>query len=177
MSLSLYPRLSRSLIAIPPLAPQAFEAWIRALPDAHSPAWLGLPVQAASQLKSMIGQKALSKLAQLQGVESANEVSSADTNTHQIRLRSALEGANRWIKTLPSEGDMASLVASSQLESDSQASLSSLQRCLMREVIRGRSALALVRKDLERIKYVSLTPSATIKSYYLILIFFSFFFR
>ena len=120
----------------------------------------------------MIGQKALSKLAQLQGVESANEVSSADTNTHQIRLRSALEGANRWIKTLPSEGDMASLVASSQLESDSQASLSSLQRCLMREVIRGRSALALVRKDLERIKYVSLTPSATIKSYYLILIFF-----
>lgn len=125
--------------------------WIRALPDAHSPAWLGLPVHAESLLKSMIGQKALSKLAQLQGVESANEVTSNDNNTQQIRNKSALEGADRWLASLPSEEYMASLASSASLDED-QTSLSSLQRCLAREVSRGRSALSLVRKDLESIK-------------------------
>lgn len=131
---------------------QAFEAWIQALPDAHSPAWLGLPVEAESQLKSLIGQKALSKLAQLQGVESANVVSSTDKNTQQIRNKSALEGAQRWLASLPSDSDMASLAALSLVDVNSLTPLTSLQRCLAREVCRGRSALSLVRKDLEFVK-------------------------
>lgn len=99
----------------------------------------------------MIGQKALSKLALLQGVESANEVTSTDHNTQQIRNKSALEGANRWLVSLPSEEYMISLASSASLDGD-QTSLSSLQRCLAREVSRGRSAISLVRKDLEHIK-------------------------
>ena len=98
----------------------------------------------------MIGQKALSKLAQLQGVESANVITSNDNNTQQLRNKSVLEGADRWLASLPSEEFMASLAS---LDED-QTSLSSLQRCLGREVSRGRSALSLVRKDLESIKYV-----------------------
>lgn len=127
---------------------QAFESWMRALPDAHSPAWLGLPVQAESQLKSFIGQRALSTLAQLQGVESANTASASDKNALQTRNRAALEAAGRWLAALPTPANMASLAP----EGSDPASLSSLQRCLLREVCRGRSALCLVRKDLETIK-------------------------
>lgn len=129
-------------------SPQAFEAWIKTLPDAHSPAWLGLPVQAESQLKSSIGQKALSTLARLQGVESANTVSVTDEDTQQRRNRSAFESAERWLKTLPSASDISSLIP----EGSDHSTLSSLQRSLIREVATGRGVLSLVRKDLELIK-------------------------
>jgi Dynein heavy chain C-terminal domain len=139
---------------------------MRALPDAHSPAWLGLPVQAESQLKSFIGQRALSTLAQLQGVESANTASASDKNALQTRNKGALEAAARWLAALPSSANMASLAP----EGSDPASLSSLQRCLLREVAKGRGALSLVRSDLETIKYVytsshpTSTRSLTIRS-------------
>lgn len=88
---------------------QAFESWIRALPDAHSPAWLGLPLKAESQLKSSRGQRALSNLAMLQGVESA-EVTSSDKNSQQIRNKNALDTAMKWLSALPSENSLGTLI-------------------------------------------------------------------
>jgi hypothetical protein len=85
----------------------------------------------------------------LQGVESA-EVTSSDKNSQQIRNKNALDTATKWLAALPSETSLAALIATSSSQIENQGS--SLQRCLVREVSRGRNALSLVRKDLEQVK-------------------------
>ena len=125
------------------------ESWIHDLPDAHSPAWLGLPVQAESLLKSTIGQKTLTNLAQLQGVERVNVVAVGDKITQQSRGKGILENADKWLVSLP----LISHISSLAVEESDPAMLTSLQRCLLREVVRGKNILMLVKKDLELVKY------------------------
>ena len=46
----------------------AFEQWINALPDTHSPAWLGLPVLAETHRHRLAGQRLLTKWGVFQGI-------------------------------------------------------------------------------------------------------------
>jgi hypothetical protein len=85
--------------------------------------------------------RALSKLALLQGVESAHEVASGtDKKSQQIRDKSALETTLRWLAVLPSESDLSSLdslFVSPLTGLSLESSGTSMQRCLVREVARG----------------------------------------
>jgi hypothetical protein len=118
---------------------------VQSLPDEHSPAWLGLPVTAESQLKSAIGNRTLTKLAVLQGVEDIDDKSGAgrDLRAHQLKMASDM--VQRWLAILPTIDVTSSIV---------EATATSLQRCLSREVARGKAAISLVRRDLEMLKYV-----------------------
>lgn len=107
-------------------------------------------MQAESLLKSTIGQKTLTNLAQLQGVERVNVVEVGDKVIRQSRGKGVLENADKWLVSLPPMSHISSLA----VDGSDPAILTSLQRCLLREVVRGKNILMLVKKDLELIKYV-----------------------
>eukprot|EP01041_Mallomonas_annulata_P000303 gene303-544_t len=122
----------------------AFESWIAALPNSNSPLLLGLPASAENQLQNLMGQRLLSRLAVVQGVFDADESTSLQGDSTKSRLKGVLDTVGRWLAVLPLQ-DTLPLVDSTRA---SDASSSSIQRSLAREVARGAAVLKRVRTDL-----------------------------
>jgi len=125
---------------------QAFEKWIQDLPDANSPAWLGLPLTAESQLQINLGQRTLRKLTMLQGI--LEETSTTDDNgDSRPQLKGLADTTEKWLTTLPLESSLLKLDVKSTSDVDSTP----LHRCLAREVDKGHQVLKKVRADLNLI--------------------------
>ena len=88
---------------------------MKALPDSNPPSWIGLPITAESQLKSIIATRILSKLTLLQDIQDDDmniNNSSIDNNNisnnnnqmnqqYQIELKNTLIFVEHWLKALP----------------------------------------------------------------------------
>lgn len=86
----------------------AFEAWVKDLPDANPPSWIGLPATAENQLKRLIAQRALSRLALLQGlVESGGHVEKNAAAAH----KAVLDTVTRWVSHLPNVAQVQQVCA------------------------------------------------------------------
>lgn len=143
----------KPLVVLPDgLSRQAFEAWVKALPDSNSPAWLGLPVTAEIQLQSVMGQRVLHKLAVLQGAEEeAGSVCTDggfDSQVVNARQRGLLTTLERWLKIIPSTYATSPAIIARATDSNA----SSLERTLSREVLCGASSFELVTGDINNLK-------------------------
>jgi hypothetical protein len=105
-------------------------------------------VTAESQLRSTKGLRTLSKLSVLLGAMEDVVQSSGAVGDASSQLKSTLESVERWLAILPT--DDAILTVDTDRSSDVLAS--PLERCLAREVSKGKAAVALVRGDLQLIR-------------------------
>jgi dynein heavy chain 1, cytosolic len=149
---------------------QDFEAWVNDLPDKNSPTWLGLPASAEDQLQSLMGQRILSGLTSLMGVEDADMSISADSKGQ----KSGLETISAWILQLT---EALNQIPSIDLSFSSDVSCSPLQRCLAREIFKGKLILSSVLDDISFVRslspyprspnlFLSLTSSVFVRSFY-----------
>uniref|UniRef100_A0A7S3GTW8 Dynein heavy chain n=1 Tax=Spumella elongata TaxID=89044 RepID=A0A7S3GTW8_9STRA len=137
----------QALVTLPDaLGRQAFEAWVKTLPDSNSPSWIGLPVTAESQLKSQAARRVLANLALLQGGQETDYAGALEQQgqQQQLELNNTAKLVNPWIAALPTE-DQLPVVSPDSLSS--AASLPA-ERWLAREIIRGSAVVKLVRDDL-----------------------------
>jgi dynein heavy chain 1 len=140
-----------ALVTLPDaLGRQAFEAWIKALPDSNSPSWIGLPATAESQLKRHMAARILAALALLQGAQEADYAGALDGQAQalQAELSSMASLVGAWSKALPGLDQLPGVPA------DSLSSATSLpaERWLAREVMRGTTVLRTARDDLQSIR-------------------------
>ena len=122
---------------------------MNSLPYTNSTAWIGLPVTAESQLRSVMALRVLSHVSILQqglldDTSDESKSSGEGTAKDQKRLAALSETVSGWLHALPTVDSMPNVEA--QLASDAAAS--PLDRCMAREIIKGRATVALVRKDL-----------------------------
>ena len=119
---------------------------MNALPDSNSPVLLGLPSTAETLRLRAIGERTLGTLAALQEV--AADVGSTSSDQVDVRSQSHLtmlkENIDRYFQLLPTLDGV--LPVDELRGSDSRAS--PMDRCLVREVVKGRSVLEMVRSDL-----------------------------
>jgi dynein heavy chain 1 len=127
---------------------QAFESWISSLPNKNSPTLLGLPATAENQLQSVLGNKCISHLSAVQAtfdaevaIDSAQEGGQSKTAS---TLKAILDTVTAWLAALPTEAALP-IVAS---ERASDVSASPMERCLAREILKGKAVLTRVRGDL-----------------------------
>lgn len=128
---------------------------MNALPYTNSTAWIGLPVTAESQLRSVMALRVLSNVSILQqgllddaSEESKSSGDSGATTKDKKRLLALSETVTSWLAALPTVEAMPNVEA--HLASDAAAS--PLDRCMAREIIKGRATVALVRKDLQLVQ-------------------------
>ena len=139
-----------SLISLPNgLDKATLENWISSLPDISSPEWLGLPASAENQLQRSLGLKVLSNLVKLnlqeEGVISVDDSKEQESVTSSMTLmKKAIE---EWLNALP----LPTALPVISIERTSDASMSSIERCLAREVAVGVRILKTVRQDLEQV--------------------------
>lgn len=139
------------LVTLPDaLGRQAFEGWIKTLPDSNSPSWIGLPATAESQLKSHMARRILSALALLQGAQEGDYSGVLDGQAHalQAELNSMAGLVTAWIAALPTMEQLPPVPH----ESLSSAASLPAERWLAREVMRGSTVLKTVRDDLHSIR-------------------------
>ena len=131
---------------------------MKALPDSNSPSWIGLPVTAESQLKSLMARRVLSNLALLQGAQQETDYAGSSSSgsggestgsdgvlrQQQTELSSAAALVQPWIAVLPSADQLPTV----SNESLSSATSLPADRWLARELLRGRDVISLVRDDL-----------------------------
>ncbi len=128
---------------------QSFETWLKALPDTNPTSWIGLPVTAESQLRSVMAQRVLANVSILQqGLQ--EEEGGHDEDKGKDKQKRLLATVDTWLAALPTLQSMPAI--SAQLASDATAS--PLSRCLAREVIKGRCAVETVRNHLNLIRSV-----------------------
>jgi hypothetical protein len=178
----------QALVTLPDsLGRQAFEAWIKALPDSNSPSWIGLPATAEAQLKTRVARRVLANLTLLQGTggdsgsnSSSNSSSSGSAGEEgqgsssgdscssareqhdqqlQAELRHTAQLVAPWIEALPAPSQLpAAAIAGDSLSSLSSSAASlPIERWLARELLRGSTVVTTVREDLLSIRYPSLT--------------------
>ena len=140
------------LVTLPDaLGRQAFEAWVKSLPDSNSPSWIGLPVTAESQLKTHTARRVLANLALLQGGQETDYAGALEQQgqQQQAELNNTAKLVNPWIAALPTADQLPEVIP------DSLSSAASLpaERWLAREIIRGSAVVKLVRDDLLSIRY------------------------
>jgi hypothetical protein len=121
---------------------------VNALPDKNSPTWLGLPSSAEDQLQSLMGQRILYGLTSLMGVEEI-DLNLSTENTGQ--LKSGLDTVSTWITQL---SEAMTQVPKIDLSFSSDVGCSPLQRCLAREIVKGKQILACVLDDLSFVRYI-----------------------
>lgn len=141
-----------ALVSLPDaLGRQAFESWLKALPDSNSPSWIGLPVTAESQLKSQMAERVLANLALVQGAQETDHSTALDNHGQQQQgeLTNTAALVAPWIAALPSEEQLP-VVAN---ESLSSATSLPAERWLAREINRGTAVLKIVREDMKSIRY------------------------
>jgi hypothetical protein len=127
---------------------KAFEAWIKALPESNSPAWIGLPVTAESQLKAAIAQRTLANLNLLQG-SAEDHTGASDEVAASLLLKNVEKMSKKWLAVLPTESSLPHV----EVEQTSDANVSPLVRCLAREVMKGRKVICLVVEDLNLLMF------------------------
>ena len=141
----------QALVTLPDaLGRQAFEAWVKALPDSNSPSWIGLPVTAESQLMSQTARRILSSLALLQGSQETDYagVLEGQGQAQQAELKHMAGLVDAWAVALPTL-DQLPEIATDRL---SNATSLPAERWLAREIMRGTSVLKIVREDLALIR-------------------------
>ena len=118
------------------------------MPNKNSPTLLGLPATAENQLQSVLGNTCIAHLSAVQAtfdaevaIDSAQEGGQSKTAS---TLKTILDTATAWLLALPT--DAALPVVASERASDIAAS--PMERCLAREIVKGRTVLARVREDL-----------------------------
>lgn len=122
---------------------------MKSLPDTNSPTWLGLPTTAETQLRIISGQKTLSKLMILQGLsdditEQSNTLSGVNSLLHlDESIQRWLTVINEAFNTLVMSFDLSSL------DSNTKA----FDRCLHREISKGKFIKELVSQDLTTLRY------------------------
>eukprot|EP01035_Chromulina_nebulosa_P017680 gene17680-23270_t len=123
---------------------QAFETWMKDLPDTNLPTLVGLPTTAETQLRIISGQRVLSKLTVLQGLdEETVDISSSSNLT--IVSNVLKDNINKWQYSLPTTKTLNVLTYDlSSLDNLSTA----FERCLYREIVKGKSILALILNEL-----------------------------
>jgi len=116
---------------------------MKALPDSNSPAWMGLPDTAEGQLRLALAQNTLKNLTLLQGTVDTSSGGSGDSASSNplLQLQNTVD---RWVSSLPELSSMPMV----DIEKTSDASSLPLDRCLAREVIKGRTVIQLVYNDL-----------------------------
>jgi len=131
------------LVTLPDgLGRQAFETWLHDLPDANPPSWIGLPATAEARLMTERAARVLCNLALLQGADaSAGPVAAQGAS---VELAAALAAVEPWLSLLPSADTLPQVGADRLSQPDSLP----LERWLARELLRGRTAVALVRGEL-----------------------------
>jgi hypothetical protein len=178
--------MGQALVTLPDsLGRQAFEAWIKALPDSNSPSWIGLPATAEAQLKTRVARRVLANLTLLQstgggdsssnssgsgsageegqGSSSGGGDSSSAREQHDQQLQAELchtaQLVAPWIEALPAPSQLpAAAIAGDSLSSLSSSAASlPIERWLARELLRGSTVVTTVREDLLSIRYPSLT--------------------
>lgn len=117
------------------------------MPDSNSPAWIGLPATAETQLKRTVAQRALANLAVLEGlltIEDMDGVSSPSDNSflHKGQQTILVEAFSRWINLLPDPTQLHDIVTAAG------AGTCVLARTLLRELIFGANVVAMVKTDL-----------------------------
>ncbi|KNC52645.1 cytoplasmic dynein [Thecamonas trahens ATCC 50062] len=130
-----------------------FEAWVRALPDSQTPAWLGLPVNAESVLLRNKAKVAVSKILKLQSMQEDESVggeaeaaaaAAASGDGSGVALpawmRSLHTSLQQWSEHLPA--GLTSMTSSAENVANP------LFRCIERENERARSLLGVIRKDV-----------------------------
>ena len=166
----------RTILSLPDgLSRNAFDSWVSALPDATTPAWLGLSLTAEAAREAEAGKQALWKLAVLQGEENVSGTgsgtgtgdgigeggsrsgeahtggsSSASSTAFGARQRGLLASADRCLALLANVPALA--FADPSASPSSSAATSSISRALSRELSQATSTLALVLSDLEALQ-------------------------
>lgn len=113
-----------------------------------SPDWLGLPSAAENQLQSHLGQTVLSNLLKLDQIAlSTTSVDESDSIGSSVSLTQLSTAINGWKTLLPK---IASLPMVNP-ENVSDVSMTSMERCLAREVSIGTKILKTVTADLDLI--------------------------
>lgn len=86
--------------------------WIKDLPEANPPQWIGLPSTAETQLQRLETQKALSRLALLQGlVLSASAIEDGANSAQQAQQKQALEALVQWMNLLTAPNAIHAAIA------------------------------------------------------------------
>jgi len=130
------------------------------LPDTNSPSWIGLPTTAETQLQIIAGQKTLSKLTVLQGLaddikEDDSDLMSNDNGAAngQGKLKAVLfDKLTRWLAML-SQSISQPLFGMDVSSLDANAK--AIERCILREVLKGKHVVALVSDDLAHLRSVN----------------------
>lgn len=148
----------KPLVTLPDsLQHHALEQWIATvLPESNSPSWIGLPVSADNQLQVITGQSILLKLSALKSCmddDIATDASmqvNASTAVSINEIEKIQQLVTKWFTALPDTGaasDTGGFTVA--ITSAHDINSSPLQRCLARELIKGRSTIASIRTDLE----------------------------
>lgn len=116
------------------------------MPDKNSPTWLGLPATAENQLQSLMGQRIIYGLTSLMGVEDVDIL----TNANKSQAKSTLDTVTTWIAQLKEAHNLVPIIDPSF---SSDVSCSPLQRCLAREIFKGKNILGYVLHDLSLVRY------------------------
>jgi dynein heavy chain 1 len=134
-----------ALVTLPNgLEKTALEDWISKLPDISSTEWLGLPASAENQLQSELGLGVLSTLMKLSTEDVDNAALSKSGNDGAESSVTVLgKTIEKWIAALP--------VIAASADKTSDVSLTSIERCLTREVTVGVRILNIVRNDLQQV--------------------------
>lgn len=144
----------QALLTLPDtLGRAAFEEWLRNLPDANPPTWIGLPATSESQLMRQRGQSVLSKLTSLQDATGEwQQIAAAATSKSQQTQSDELGGTvDTWLQALRSNGN-TSLSAPVDPRRLASTDMSAVERSLVREVEKGTRLQELLHKDLELLK-------------------------
>eukprot|EP01039_Chlorochromonas_danica_P002781 gene2781-3035_t len=137
-----------ALVTLPDsLGRQALETWTKSLPDSNSPAWIGLPSTAETQLKRTVAQRALANLAVLEGLLTIEDMDGASTPSdnsflHKGQQAILVEAFSRWINLLPDPTQLQDIVTAAG------TGTSVLARTLLRELLFGAKVVAMVKTDL-----------------------------
>lgn len=122
---------------------QSFEMWIKDLPEANPPQWIGLPSTAETQLQRLETQKALSRLALLQGlVLSATVVEDGANSVQQAQQKQALEALVQWTNLLTAPAAIQAAIAALNDQQTVTA------RHFVRELNRALGVLDVILDDL-----------------------------
>lgn len=104
-------------------------------------------------MRILSGQQTLSKLSALQGLSEdiRNDTDESTSSSGQGKLKAAIiEKLNRWTHEL-TQSTTQKLFSLDLSSLDVNAS--AIERCILREIVKGKHVYSLVREDLDHLRY------------------------